>query len=72
MPEYFTVRSITNHGTIVALHLEGRSPVYFDHRPFGWLWEERQGNVVGCRVQVVDVEEGAESVVFEDEVEEAA
>lgn len=69
MPEYTTITGISDHGTIVAVHLADKPfQVYFDHRPFNWLLGARSWhNIVGARVRVVADEEGAESIIFEDE-----
>lgn len=68
---YTSIRRVENHGTIVAVHLAQGAPVYFDHRPFHWLFEARGGwdNIIGARVRRVEDDQGGESIVFEDEEE---
>lgn len=83
-PEYTTITGISDHGTIVCVHLADHPrPIYFDHRPFGWMWDARGGRagLIGARVRRVNVTltsddtpldelftvSQAESILFEDE-----
>lgn len=67
---YTTITACVNHGTIIAVHLAQGSPVYFDHRPFGWMVDARGAdNIIGARVRRAYSPEGGESLVFEDEEE---
>lgn len=60
------VVAIRNHGTIVELILDTGAPIYFDHRPFGHLYEAEQGNIVGRHVTVEVDGDGEQTVSFEE------
>lgn len=68
-PRYTTIRRVEDHGTIVAVHLAQGAPVYFDHRPFHHLFEERGGwgGIINARVRRVEDGQGGEAIQFEDE-----
>jgi hypothetical protein len=67
---YATITAIRDYGTIVAVHLTRGGPVFFDHRPFGWLVEDRCGGdasqLIGVKARERDIE-GVQTLQFEDE-----
>ena len=61
-----TISHIHDHGTIVIVYVTPEAgadvPIYFDHRPFGWIVDgEGHGdatNLIGRPIEVTDGEDG--------------
>lgn len=59
------ITGITDHGTIVSVHLSGGGTVHFDHSSFRWMAEARQSDLRGeCHTKTVD---GQLVLVFDNE-----